>query len=154
MKNGPHDVFARDRVIGGILRAPIRRESDHQIGNRIVAPPHEILSQTVGGSAPRPAPAVKPRKLSYREQQEWEGIEAAITDAEEIVANKQYWQKCTFPVLYIVYHPKDSKLYRPAVDGERLDGLVHADDIAALLVPGVPERRLDQHVPHGPGVGL
>src|SRR3954447_9197328 len=23
----------------------------------------------------------------------------------------EYWQKCTFPVLYIVYHPKDDKLY-------------------------------------------
>lgn len=23
----------------------------------------------------------------------------------------EYWQKCTFPVLYIVYHPKDDRLY-------------------------------------------
>jgi hypothetical protein len=23
----------------------------------------------------------------------------------------EYWQKCTFPVLFIVYHPKDDKLY-------------------------------------------
>jgi hypothetical protein len=23
----------------------------------------------------------------------------------------EYWQKCTFPVLYILYHPKDDKLY-------------------------------------------
>src|SRR5262249_54878399 len=33
-------------------------------------------------AAPRPAPAGKARKLSYREQQEWEGMEAAITAAE------------------------------------------------------------------------
>jgi ATP-binding cassette subfamily F protein uup len=36
--------------------------------------------------APRPAAAPKPRKLTYREQQEWEGMEAAILAAEEAVA--------------------------------------------------------------------
>jgi ATP-binding cassette subfamily F protein uup len=40
-------------------------------------------------AAPRPVPAVKPRKLSYREQQEWEGMEAAITAAEQAVADCQ-----------------------------------------------------------------
>jgi ATP-binding cassette subfamily F protein uup len=40
--------------------------------------------------APRPAPvAPKPRKLSYREQQEWEQIEEAIVAAEEVVAGRQ-----------------------------------------------------------------
>src|SRR5262249_40296818 len=40
--------------------------------------------------APRPAPvAPKPRKLSYREQQEWEQMEAAILAAEEVVAGRQ-----------------------------------------------------------------
>jgi ATP-binding cassette subfamily F protein uup len=39
--------------------------------------------------APRPAPAVKTRKLSYREQQEWEGMEAAITLAEQTLAECQ-----------------------------------------------------------------
>src|SRR5262245_50030265 len=35
----------------------------------------------------RPAPAApKPRKLNYREQQEWEGMESAILAAEETVA--------------------------------------------------------------------
>jgi ATP-binding cassette subfamily F protein uup len=38
----------------------------------------------------RPAPAPsKPRKLSYCEQQEWEGMEAAILAAEEAVAARQ-----------------------------------------------------------------
>jgi ATP-binding cassette subfamily F protein uup len=39
----------------------------------------------------RPAPPLppKPRKLSYREQQEWEGMEAAILAAEEVAATRQ-----------------------------------------------------------------
>ncbi len=36
-------------------------------------------------SGPRPVQTAKPRKLSYREQQEWEGMEAAIMAAEEAV---------------------------------------------------------------------
>jgi ATP-binding cassette subfamily F protein uup len=41
-------------------------------------------------AAPRPAPpASKPRKLSYREQQEWDGMEAAILAAEEAVIARQ-----------------------------------------------------------------
>jgi ATP-binding cassette subfamily F protein uup len=40
-------------------------------------------------AAPRPAPIVKPRKLSHREQQEWEGMEAAINAAEQVVADRQ-----------------------------------------------------------------
>ena len=35
------------------------------------------------------APANKPRKLSYKEQREWDGMESAIHAAEEIVADKQ-----------------------------------------------------------------
>ena len=36
---------------------------------------------------PRPAePSAKPKKLSYKEQQEWDGMEAAILAAEELVA--------------------------------------------------------------------
>jgi ATP-binding cassette subfamily F protein uup len=31
----------------------------------------------------------KPRKLSYREQQEWQGIEAVITAAEQALADCQ-----------------------------------------------------------------
>jgi ATP-binding cassette subfamily F protein uup len=39
---------------------------------------------------PRPAPtAAKPKKLSYKEQQEWEGMEAAIMTAEEAVTTRQ-----------------------------------------------------------------
>ncbi len=40
-------------------------------------------------SRPRPAPAPKSRKLSYREQQEWDGMEAAILAAEEVLAQRQ-----------------------------------------------------------------
>jgi ATP-binding cassette subfamily F protein uup len=40
-------------------------------------------------AVPRSAPAPKPRKLSYREQQEWEGMEAAIIAAEEAVAQRE-----------------------------------------------------------------
>jgi ATP-binding cassette subfamily F protein uup len=39
--------------------------------------------------AARAAPAIKQRKLSYREQQEWEGIEAAIAASEQTVAERQ-----------------------------------------------------------------
>ncbi|HEX5271757.1 MAG TPA: ABC-F family ATP-binding cassette domain-containing protein [Gemmataceae bacterium] len=39
--------------------------------------------------APRVAPAPKPRKLSFREQQEWDGMEAAILAAEEAVAARE-----------------------------------------------------------------
>jgi ATP-binding cassette subfamily F protein uup len=38
---------------------------------------------------PRVAPAPKPRKLSYREQQEWEGMESAILAAEQEVAERE-----------------------------------------------------------------
>jgi ATP-binding cassette subfamily F protein uup len=40
-------------------------------------------------AAPRSVPAAKPARLSYRERQELEGIEAAILAAEELVAAKQ-----------------------------------------------------------------
>jgi ABC transport system ATP-binding/permease protein len=40
-------------------------------------------------AAPRPSPASKARKLSYREQQEWEGMESAILEAEEAEAVRQ-----------------------------------------------------------------
>lgn len=40
-------------------------------------------------AAPRPASTAKARKLSYREQQEWEGMEAAILAAEEAVVERQ-----------------------------------------------------------------
>jgi ATP-binding cassette subfamily F protein uup len=40
--------------------------------------------------APRPAAApAKPRKLTWKEQQEWEGMEAAILAAEALVAERQ-----------------------------------------------------------------
>ncbi|VTR95317.1 abc transporter atp-binding protein : ABC-type transport system, ATPase component OS=Candidatus Nitrospira defluvii GN=NIDE4018 PE=3 SV=1: ABC_tran: ABC_tran [Gemmata massiliana] len=38
--------------------------------------------------APTP-PAAKPKKLSFKEQQEWDGIEAAIVTAEEAVATRE-----------------------------------------------------------------
>jgi ATP-binding cassette subfamily F protein uup len=44
-------------------------------------------AEDAASRAPRPAPrapqAPKPRKLSYKEQQEWEGMEAAILAAEQ-----------------------------------------------------------------------
>jgi ATP-binding cassette subfamily F protein uup len=44
-------------------------------------------------AAPKDAPpkqtAPKPKKLSFREQQEWDGMEAAITAAEELVAARE-----------------------------------------------------------------
>lgn len=39
--------------------------------------------------AARPVSTGKPRKLSYRDQQEWDGMEAAITAAEQTVADRQ-----------------------------------------------------------------
>jgi ATP-binding cassette subfamily F protein uup len=46
-------------------------------------------ARPVAPATPNPPPAEKRRKLSYREQQEWEGMEAAITAAEEAVAARQ-----------------------------------------------------------------
>jgi ATP-binding cassette subfamily F protein uup len=46
-------------------------------------------SRPTASAAPRPTPAVKARKLSYREQQEWEGMEAAITAAEAALVERQ-----------------------------------------------------------------
>jgi ATP-binding cassette subfamily F protein uup len=43
-------------------------------------------AKAVVPAAPRQAPAAKSRKLSFREQQEWDGMEAAITAGEESVA--------------------------------------------------------------------
>jgi ABC transport system ATP-binding/permease protein len=50
----------------------------------------EEAARPAPAPSPRPVPpAPKPRKLSYREQQEWEGIEAAILVAEEAVVERQ-----------------------------------------------------------------
>src|SRR5205823_13337098 len=65
--------------IGQWLAAYERAEAEAAASARPAAPP-----------APRPAPAPpKPRKFSYREQQEWEGMEAAILAAEEAVRERQ-----------------------------------------------------------------
>jgi ATP-binding cassette subfamily F protein uup len=46
-------------------------------------------AKAVQPPAPRPVPTPKPRKLSYREQQEWQGMEAAILGAEEMVKQRE-----------------------------------------------------------------
>src|SRR5207248_3723162 len=56
---------------------------------RATAEETKRVARSPTSGAPRPVAAVKPRKLTYREQQELEGIEAAITAAEEIVAQRQ-----------------------------------------------------------------
>jgi ABC transport system ATP-binding/permease protein len=56
---------------------------------RVTAEATKEVARPPAPAAPPPVPAIKPRKLSYREQQEWEGIEAAITAAEKIVAKQQ-----------------------------------------------------------------
>src|SRR5207237_4233749 len=53
---------------------------------RATAEGPERSAKPTAPAAPRPLPAGKARKLNYREQQEWEGMEAAITAAEEGVA--------------------------------------------------------------------
>ena len=40
-------------------------------------------------TAAKPAPPAKPKKLSFKEQQEWDGIEAAIQTAEQAVEARQ-----------------------------------------------------------------
>ncbi|MBY0524554.1 MAG: ABC-F family ATP-binding cassette domain-containing protein [Gemmataceae bacterium] len=49
------------------------------------------VAKPAASAAPRPtsAPAPKTRKLSYREQQEWEQMEAAILTAESLVTERQ-----------------------------------------------------------------
>lgn len=44
---------------------------------------------TAAITKPTPASAAKPKKLSFREQKEWEGIESAIMAAEEQVARRE-----------------------------------------------------------------
>jgi ATP-binding cassette subfamily F protein uup len=53
---------------------------------RIITEP--VKSAVTAAPQPGPAPS-KPRKLSYREQQEWEQMETAILTAEQAVASRQ-----------------------------------------------------------------
>lgn len=73
------------------------REAEQQARQQAMAA-HERAMQDAATKAtaklavpatPRPVSPAKPRKLSHREQQEWEGIETAITAAEELVVNRQ-----------------------------------------------------------------
>src|SRR5262245_12545546 len=48
----------------------------------------EVTKAKPPASPPRP-PAAKAKKLSFREQQEWDGMEAAILAAEGLVADRQ-----------------------------------------------------------------
>jgi ATP-binding cassette subfamily F protein uup len=48
----------------------------------------EVKKAKPPGPPPRP-PAAKAKKLSFREQQEWDGMEAAILAAEGLVADRQ-----------------------------------------------------------------
>jgi ATP-binding cassette subfamily F protein uup len=54
--------------------------------DRPAAPAASPASSRFASTQPAPA---RPRKLSYREQQEWEGMEAAILAAEQTVAQRQ-----------------------------------------------------------------
>jgi ATP-binding cassette subfamily F protein uup len=56
---------------------------------RATAEEAQLAGEPVPPARLRPVPAARPRKLSYREQQEWEGMEAAITAAEQVVADRQ-----------------------------------------------------------------
>jgi ATP-binding cassette subfamily F protein uup len=56
---------------------------------RAVEQETKLSAKPSAASAARPVPAAKPRKLSYREQQEWDGMEAAITVAEQAVVERQ-----------------------------------------------------------------
>jgi ABC transport system ATP-binding/permease protein len=49
------------------------------------------IEKPVPKPSPRPAtpPAAKPKKLSFREQKEWEQIESAIMAAEELAAKRE-----------------------------------------------------------------
>ena len=49
----------------------------------------EAKKPKADGGRVSPAPAAKPRKLSYREQQEFEQMETAILAAEETVVARQ-----------------------------------------------------------------
>ena len=56
---------------------------------RLTAAEARPSSKPAAPAAPPSAAAPKPRKLSYREQQEWDGMEAAINAAEQGVADRQ-----------------------------------------------------------------
>ena len=51
--------------------------------------PDPVAKASAKPATARPNPPAKSRKLSYREQQEWDGMEAAITAAEETVVTCQ-----------------------------------------------------------------
>ena len=48
-----------------------------------------LLVAVVGAAVLAGTAAAKPKKLSFHEQREWEGIEAAITVAEEAVTARE-----------------------------------------------------------------
>lgn len=56
---------------------------------RLLANDTKLPTSFDAPAVPRSIPAAKPRKLSYREQQEWEGMAAAIMVAEQVVADGQ-----------------------------------------------------------------
>ena len=56
---------------------------------RVTEEEAKLSGKPAAPAVPRPVPAAKPRKLSYREQQEWESMEATITAADQVVADRQ-----------------------------------------------------------------
>jgi ATP-binding cassette subfamily F protein uup len=55
---------------------------------RVAGVETQRAAKPVVSVSPRVAPTARPRKLSYREQQEWDGMEAAITLAEQAVTDR------------------------------------------------------------------
>lgn len=69
---------------------------------RVTEEPVKQPARLAPKPAPRPAQPAKPRKLSYREQQEWEGMESAILAAEETLAQREAEVERAAPAWHMV----------------------------------------------------
>ena len=92
-----HDRYFLNRVCTGILTFDPGGKIVHTPGDydyslekrrerRAAAEPAPVRETTKPSAAPSPAPARTPRKLSFKENRELEGMEEAVTAAEEKIA--------------------------------------------------------------------
>ncbi len=99
-----HDRWFLDRVATGILAF----EGDGKVGfyegnysdylAKYAPTPTRDARKLKTGTTAEPAPTKKPKKLSYKDQREWDGMESAIATAEAGVAELE--AKLSSPDLY------------------------------------------------------
>jgi ATP-binding cassette subfamily F protein uup len=92
-----HDRDLMDRVCTGVVGldgrggAALYGSIEQWLAayERAAALEAQVVARPVAPAPPRAAAPPKSRKLNYHEQQEWEGMEAAILAAEQAVAHRQ-----------------------------------------------------------------